>query len=385
VVGRKKRIVILGSTGSIGENALAVVRSLSDRFEVVGLCAGGRWRRLAEQAREFRPTAVALADEACRGELKLALGGMPVDAHFGPQGAAALAGMDGVDVVVSAISGWAGFPSAVAALERGRVLALANKEALVVGGPVLIELARRCAGTILPVDSEHSAILQAMRSGSRSEVARVIITASGGAFRDWDRAKLHDVTPEQALNHPTWEMGRKITIDSATLMNKALEIVEARWLFDLEPDRIQVIIHPQSIVHSFVEFVDGSVIAQLGVADMKLPIQFALTYPDRLVGPAPRLDLTSIGRLEFRPADLDRYPALKLGFQVARRGGTSGAVLNAANETAVDAFLNRRIRFTRVVAIVEEVLGRHSVVDEPDPHELTLADEWAREEARKCF
>ena len=380
----RKKLVVLGSTGSIGENVLAVARSMPERFEVLALSAGAKWRRLAEQAGEFRPAAVGLVDAEPRAELEQSLRELDARVHFGPEAPAVLAAMKEADVVVNAIPGWAAFPSAVAALESGHVLALANKEALVVGGRLLVELARGRGAAILPVDSEHSAILQAMRSGARAEVARVIITASGGALRGLPPAALKEVTPEQALNHPTWTMGKKVTIDSATLMNKALEIVEARWLFDLDPDSIEVLIHPQSVVHSFVEFVDGSVIAQLGVADMKLPIQFALTYPDRLPGPVERLDLAAMRSLEFHAADLEEYPALALGFEVARVGGTSGAVLNAANEVAVKLFLQRRICFTDIVPLVQKVLRAHEVQGDPDIEGLNRADKWARQEAHRC-
>ncbi len=382
---QKRKLVVLGSTGSIGENVLAVARSLPERFEVLALSAASRWGRLAEQIKAFKPAAAALADENSRRQFEDTLGAMPVQLRYGPQGAAALAAMAEADVVVNAISGWAGFPSAVAALERGSVLALANKESLVAGGHLLVGLAGSHGGMIVPVDSEHSAILQAMRSGRRSEVARVIITASGGAFRGMSPEQLHDVTPEQALNHPTWSMGKKITIDCATLMNKAFEIIAARWLFDLDADNIEVVIHPQSIVHSFVEFVDGSLIAQLGVTDMKLPIQFALTYPDRIAGPVERLDLGRIKKLDFSRPDPDTHSALELGFEVVRQGGTSGAVLNAANEVVVQAFLDRCIPFTQIVPLVRDVLRHHTVGDNPDAQQLSRADQWAREEAHRCL
>jgi 1-deoxy-D-xylulose-5-phosphate reductoisomerase len=307
-----------------------------------------------------------------------------VELAFGPEGVCELAALEDADVVVGAIMGWAGFAPAVRALERGRVLALANKEALVVGGEILRGVAQRSGGIILPVDSEQSAVLQAMRSGRREEVARVVITASGGPFRGMSKDRLERVTPEQALQHPTWRMGRKITIDSATMMNKALEIVETRWLFDVDPDRIQTVIHPQSIVHSLVEFVDGSVVAQLGVPDMKLPIQFALTYPDRVPGPVERLDLARIGSLELMEADPEEFPALTLGYEVARKGGTSGAVLNAANEVAVESFLQGKIKFTDIVPLVATVLRRHTVREHPDAADLERADRWARQEALQC-
>ena len=380
----KKKIVVLGSTGSIGESTLAVVRALSERLEVTALGAGGNWKQLVRQVEEFNPTAAALADVRYRSCFEKAVKGKSLHLFFGAEGICKLAGWPEADVVVSAISGWAGFPAAVAAIKSGHMLGLANKEAMVVAGQILLDLARSCGGTILPVDSEHCAIMQAMRCGRQEEVSRVIITASGGPFRGVPKDELANATPEQALQHPTWRMGRKVTIDSATLMNKALEIIETRWLFGLDPDKIEVMIHPQSIFHSLVEFVDGSVIAQLGVPDMKLPIQFALTYPDRVGGPVQRLDLAKVGKLELLEPDLEEFPALKLGYEVARAGGTSGAVLNAANESAVESFLKREIRFTDIVPLVEKVLRRHQVRDNPDVEELEQAHRWAREETCRC-
>jgi len=382
---RVKNVVVLGSTGSVGTSTLEVVRSLPGRLRVVGLSAGSQWEKLARQVREFRPRAAALANETHRARLEHALGDTATELLFGPDGPCRLAAMPEAEVVVSAIMGWAGFASAAKALECGRVLALANKESLVVGGRILMDAAQRHGGTILPVDSEQSALLQALRSGRREEVARVLITASGGPFRGIPRHQLGSVTPQQALQHPTWRMGKKITIDSATMMNKALEIVETRWLFGLEPERIEVLIHPQSIVHSLVEFVDGSVVAQLGVPDMKLPIQFALTYPERVAGPVQPLDLAHVGGLELMEADPEEFPALKLGYEVARKGGTSGAVLNAANEVAVESFLGRKIGFNDIVPLVSTVLRRHEVQPRPDIEALEQADRWAREEARRCL
>ena len=376
--------MVLGSTGSVGTSTLEVVQSMPERLRVIGLSAGRQWRKLARQVRQFRPRAAALAAVEDRAQLEQALSDLDVELAFGPEGVCELAALEDADVVVGAIMGWAGFAPAVRALERGRVLALANKEALVVGGEILRGVAQRSGGIILPVDSEQSAVLQAMRSGRREEVARVVITASGGPFRGMSKDRLERVTPEQALQHPTWRMGRKITIDSATMMNKALEIVETRWLFDVDPDRIQTVIHPQSIVHSLVEFVDGSVVAQLGVPDMKLPIQFALTYPDRVPGPVERLDIARIGSLELMEADPEEFPALALGYEVARKGGTSGAVLNAANEVAVESFLQGKIKFTDIVPLVATVLRRHTVQEHPDTADLERADHWARQEALQC-
>jgi len=382
-----KRIVVLGSTGSIGVNTLTVARSMPARLEVTALSANAQWEELARQIREFRPVAAAIADPEQLAPLKDAVGGLDVELLPGPDGVSELAGREDADIVVNAVTGWAGFAPTIRALEAGHVLALANKESLVVGGEIVMDLVARCGGTLLPVDSEQSAVLQAMRSGRAEEVARVIITASGGPFRGASKEVLRDVTPQQALQHPTWRMGSKITIDSATMMNKALEIIETHWLFDLEPDRIAVLIHPQSIVHGMVEFVDGSLVAQLGAPDMKLPIQLALTYPDRVAGPAQRLDLASAGNLELLAADPEEFPALALGYEVVRRGGASGAALNAANEAAVDLFLQGAIRFTDIVPLVAAALERfaprqpHRRLDVAD---LERADCWARQEVVAC-
>jgi 1-deoxy-D-xylulose-5-phosphate reductoisomerase len=279
---------------------------------------------------------------------------------------------------VAAIVGAAGLPSTIAAVEAGKQVGLANKEALVVAGSLLVPLAERTGAALLPIDSEHSAVFQSMAAGRRSEVRRIYLTASGGPFRAWSTEDMARATLEDALRHPTWSMGPKITIDSATMMNKALEIIEARWLFGLSADSIEVLIHPESILHSMVEFKDGSVIAQLGTPDMRTPIQYALTYPERLEGAGKRLDFSTLRRLNFEPPDLERFPALRLGYEVARAGGTAGAVLNAANEAAVDAFRRGRIGFLDIVDITARVLGLHQLVRDPDLATLLAADAWAR-------
>jgi 1-deoxy-D-xylulose-5-phosphate reductoisomerase len=287
------------------------------------------------------------------------------------------------DVVLTAIVGAAGLRGTWAAIEAGKIVAVANKETLVLAGCLVMALARRTGAQILPVDSEHSAVFQCLRSGQPREVKRIVLTASGGPFRTWSARQLTEATPEQALRHPTWQMGRKITVDSATMMNKALEIIEAKWLFDLAPDQIGVVLHPESIVHSFVEFVDGSVIAQLSPPDMRLPIQFALCYPDRLPGIAPRLDFARTGELHFEVPDLERFPALALGHEVAQRGGSTGAVLNAANEIAVERFLAGEIRFTEIVTCCRAVLDHHAFDAAPDLDQLLAMDAWSRTEARR--
>ncbi len=302
---------------------------------------------------------------------------------IGPDQLERIASLPEVDIVLAAIVGVAGLPSAWAAIEEGKTVALANKETLVVAGHLMTQMAERSGATILPVDSEHSAVFQALKSGQPHEVNRIVLTASGGPFRDFDAEQMKCVTVEQALDHPTWEMGQKITIDSATMMNKTLEVIEAKWLFGVRPNQIEVVIHPQSIVHSLVEFVDGSTLAQLSPPDMMLPIQYALTYPERLPGPSPKLDLTRAMSLDFFPPDVERFPALELGFEVARFGGSTGAVLNAANEAAVAAFLKREISFTDIVTACREILDQHNFEPHPNLAQLIAADQWARQEMSK--
>jgi len=379
-----RRVAVLGSTGSIGRSALEVIARQPESLRVVGLAARSSWERLAEQVRATGARRAALTDEAHLGDLRTALDGCATEVHGGPEGLLALATAEDVDVVLSAVVGSAGLPAALAAVEAGKTLAIANKEPLVMAGPVVLERARACGATVLPVDSEHSAIFQAMRTGEPAEVERIILTASGGPFYDWPAERAYHASVEEALAHPTWTMGRKVTIDSATLMNKALEIIEARWLFAIDPDRIEVLIHPESIVHSVVLFRDGSAMAQMSVPDMRTPIQYALTYPARLPGCAAALDLAAVGRLRFLRPDVARFKALALGFRAAREGGVAGAVLNAANEAAVDLFLERRIPFGRIVELVEQVADRHAPVTEPTLDDILAADRWAREEVRSC-
>lgn len=373
-----RRIAILGSTGSIGRNALRVIEGLGEGYAIYALSANSKVELLAEQARAFRPKVVAITDASCRERLVDLLGDLAVEVLSGPESLAALAELDEVDTVLTAIVGAAGLPAVLAAAKKGKRLAIANKEPLVVAGELLMTEAARSGSEILPVDSEHSAIFQAMQAGKRTEVAKIILTASGGPFRNHSRGEIEDVTLEQALAHPTWDMGPKITIDSATMMNKALEIIEARWLFDVAVERIEVLIHPESIVHSLVEFVDGSVIAQLGEPDMCLPIQYALTYPDRLAGPARAPRLAEIGRLNFSKPDAEVFRALPLAYEVCRAGGTAAAVFNAANEAAVEEFLAGKIRFVNILEFVEDCLNRHDVKTGASLEELLQADAWAR-------
>jgi 1-deoxy-D-xylulose-5-phosphate reductoisomerase len=376
-----RNVAILGSTGSIGRSALDVIaHDGGSRLRAFGLSAHANLDLLVEQARAVRPRFIALTDPAAAGRLDGALDGTGVEVLDGPDAVERLVTHPEVERVLTAIVGAAGLRGTWAAIEAGKTIALANKETLVVAGALISDLARRRGVDLLPVDSEHSAIAQAMRCGRASEVTRVVLTSSGGPFRGRSASELHDITPEQALRHPTWKMGPKITIDSATLMNKALEVIEARWLFDLRPDQIEVVIHPESVVHSLVEFADGSSIAQLSPPDMKLPIQYALTYPDRVPGPSPRLDLTRPFALNFQPPDCDAFPCLELGFEVLRRGGTAGAALNAANEAAVARFLGRSLRFTDIPRVCRAALENHPYDPSPSLDALLAVDAWARQE-----
>ncbi|MES2791547.1 MAG: 1-deoxy-D-xylulose-5-phosphate reductoisomerase [Planctomycetota bacterium] len=377
------RIAVLGSTGSIGTNCLEVLGGMRDQTRVAGLTAHRRWQDLQRQAELFQPRRVVISDASLKDEIPRSAFSAKTELVFGAEAIEALAADDETDVVVAGIVGAAGLRGTWAAVEAGKRVCLANKETLVVAGPLVMDLARQRGATLIPVDSEHSAVFQALQSGRRNEVKRVVLTASGGPFRTWDASRLKSVTRDEALAHPIWNMGPKITIDSATLMNKALEVIEARWLFDLDADQIEVVVHPQSIVHSFVEFVDGSVIAQLSPPDMKLPIQYALTYPERTAGIAPKLDWKTAFHLDFSPPDVDRFPALLLGFEVARRGGTCGAVLNAANEVAVERFLAGELAFCDIPRACRAVLDSHHFDPNPTLSELFRQDAWAREETRQ--
>jgi 1-deoxy-D-xylulose-5-phosphate reductoisomerase len=372
-------VVVLGSTGSIGVNCLDVIDHLSARLQAVGLSAHTSWQTLFEQARRYQPRWVCVTDPELAGRLDgKALGATRL--LSGPDGVRAMASDPDVDVVVSAIVGAAGLEGTWAALEAGKTVAVANKETLVMAGPLVMELAAQRNARILPVDSEHSALFQAMQGGRACEIERVVLTASGGPFRGCKARDLTDITPDEALQHPTWRMGPKITVDSATLMNKALEVIEARWLFGLPPEKIDIIIHPESVIHSFVEFTDGSVLAQLSPPDMRLPIQYALTYPERVSGPARRLSWREMGAWHFEQPDPDTFPALQLGYEVARRGGTCGAVLNAANEAAVGRFLTGELRFLDIPRACHDVLAHHAYSARPTLAELAALDRWARQE-----
>jgi 1-deoxy-D-xylulose-5-phosphate reductoisomerase len=378
-----KNVAVFGSTGSIGKNALEVIAASNGRLNAIALSAYGKLDLLLEQAQQFRPRWVIAAEETAAGRFDWTSLPAGTELLTGPNALAEVAAAAEVDVVLAAIVGSAGLRSTWAALEAKKTVALANKETLVMAGGLVNRLAAERGGRILPVDSEHSAIFQSLQAGKHEEVRRIILTASGGPFRELSLEQLKQVTVDDALNHPTWDMGPKITVDSATMMNKALEIIESRWLFDLTAEQIEVVIHPQSIVHSFVEFVDGSVIAQMGPPDMKLPIQYALEYPHRQNGVAQRIDWHQRWRLEFEPADPERCPALGLGYDCARRGGTSGAVLNAANEAAVEAFLQGELHFTEIVPACRSVLEEHHFDSEPTLERLEMLDRWAREEVAR--
>jgi 1-deoxy-D-xylulose-5-phosphate reductoisomerase len=381
--GGATRVVVLGSTGSVGKSALDVIRHDGARLRAWGLGARASAEVMAGQAREFGPRFVALADHDAAEATRARLQGTGVKVLAGADGLVALARDPGADRVLSAIVGAAGLRGTWAALDAGKTVALANKETLVVAGPLVMDLARRRGADVLPVDSEHSAIFQCLRAGQPREVRRVILTSSGGPFRGRSRRDLAGVTPDEALRHPTWQMGPKITIDSATLMNKALEVIEARWLFGLEPGQIEVVVHPESVVHSMVEFVDGSVVAQLSPPDMRLPVQYALTYPERVAGPCPRLDLSRATALTFEPPDRETFPCLDLGFEVMRRGGTAGAALNAANEAAVARFLGGEIRFTDIPRACRAALDHHTFDPRPALDDLWEVDAWARQEVAR--
>jgi 1-deoxy-D-xylulose-5-phosphate reductoisomerase len=381
----KQSLVVLGSTGSIGRSTLEVARRHPERIRVVALAArGGSAERLLEQAREFKPELVVVVEPVAGDWLAERL---PVGTRLavGRDALLEAAAWPDAERVLAAMVGAAGLPAVATALDHGKTVALANKEALVVGGRLLPELAHRRGGAILPVDSEHAALHQALRCGTPREVARLTLTASGGPFRLWPRERWRDVRPEDALKHPTWAMGAKITVDSATLMNKALEFIEARFLFEVPAERIDVVVHPRSIVHSLVEFVDGSVIAQLSPNDMMFPIQYALAHPDRWENDFPRLDLSALGSLEFEPVDETRFIAIRLARQALAAGESAPAVLNAANEVAVAAFLAGELAFPAITDLVEATLGQHRA-ESVDSLERALSwDHWGRECARELL
>ena len=375
-----KRVVILGATGSIGESALKVARDIPERMEIVGLAANTNAEKLAAAANTARPESLCLVDKTKIDILRGALDYKP-QIFSGEDGLREIAALANADMVLVAIVGTAGLRPALAAIEAGKDLAVASKEILVMAGEIVMREAGAKSVRVLPVDSEHNAIFQCL-DGRESEIRRIILTASGGPFREMPAEIFADVTPEQALKHPTWNMGPKITIDSATLFNKGLEMIEAHWLFGVEMKRVEVVIHPQSIVHSMVEFADGSTLAQLSYSDMCFPIQYAVTWPDRVPNTLPPLDFNKLSKLEFSPPRYDDFPALNLARRAGETGGTLPAVLNAANEIAVAAFLERQVRFPQIWQTVESVMERHTSVAHPDLDAILAADQWAREQAR---
>lgn len=379
----KKHIAILGSTGSIGTQALQVVRERRDHFEVELLTAGGNADLLIAQAREFTPNAVVIADGARYEQVRDALQPLDIKVFAGEESIAQAVTMDGIDVVLTAMVGYAGLRPTIAAIKAGRSIALANKETLVVAGELITRMARENGVNIYPVDSEHSAIFQCMAGEWENPIEKVVLTASGGPFRGWTRDRLATVTPAQALKHPNWDMGAKITIDSASLMNKGLEAIEAKWLFHLRPEQVGIIVHPQSIVHSLVQFRDGSMKAQLGLPDMKLPILYALSYPQRLPTDWPRFDFAKYPSLTFEEPDMASFRNLALALQAMDRGGNAPCVLNAANEVAVRLFLEGRIGFLAMSDLIEERLAKATFVQHPTLEDLEATDAETRREALK--
>ena len=378
-----RNIALLGSTGSIGRQVLDVVSRLPEKLRVASLAAHRNVELLAEQIREFRPAIASIGSGDDAERLRELLGDLTsLETVWGPEGLKRAATVAEADIVVVAVAGTVGLAPTLEAISAGKDIALASKEVLVAAGSLVTRLVEKNGVRLLPIDSEHSAIFQCLQGEDRGRVRRLVLTASGGAFADYPLESLERVTVEQALAHPTWSMGRKITIDSATLMNKGLEIVEARWLFGVDPSRIEVVIHPQSIVHSMVEFEDGSVLAQMGVPDMRLPVQYALLYPERVDTGLPRLDIAAQGTLTFARPDPARYPALALAYRAAEQGGTLPAVMNAANEAAVGLFLDRRIGFPDIVRIVRQAMDGHKQVQDPDLGQILEADSWAR---RQCL
>ncbi len=380
-----RALTILGSTGSIGTQTLEVVANLPGEFRVVALTAHRNVQLLANQARQFEVEAVALADPMGADELRDRLAGSGIVVNTGRAGLLEIAGRDDIDLCLNGLVGGAGMAPTMAALEAGVDVALSNKESLVMAGALITALQQEKGTRLLPIDSEHSAIWQCLAGEDRSQVRRLVLTGSGGPFRTLPRKKLSRVTRKQALRHPNWDMGPKITIDSATMMNKGLEVIEARWLYDMPPERIDIVIHPQSIIHSLVEFVDGSVKAQLGVPDMKIPIQYALTYPDHRPAEWPRLDLAAVGELTFEEPDLEKFPCIALAYDALRRGGSAPAALNLANDLAVQAFLDDQLAFAGIPRVLARVLGEHPFIEKPTMAELEELQAWTQRYVSKTL
>ena len=380
-----KKISLLGSTGSIGQSTLSVVEKFQERFTVVALAAGNNVELLEQQVRKFRPSIVSVVSERSAGDLKKRCSDLSVRILFGVEGMIQVAAADEADITVSAIVGTAGLVPTMAAIRAGKDIALANKEVLVTAGELVMAECRAKGIRILPVDSEHSAIFQCLLAGANTDIRKLVLTASGGPFRSHSKKDLGKVTLAQALKHPNWSMGRKITIDSATLMNKGLEVIEARWLFDIAPEKIKVLVHPQSIVHSMVEYHDGAVVAQLGMPDMRGPIAYALSYPERLSGVSPALDLAKMGTLTFEEPDMDRFPCLAYAFDALRAGGSMPAVLSAANEVAVKYFLEEKIGYTDIARVIRSTMDAHTPSNIRTVEDALKADLWARHEAEKVI
>jgi 1-deoxy-D-xylulose-5-phosphate reductoisomerase len=380
-----KNVVLLGSTGSIGTSTVKVAEDLPDQIRLLALAAGGNSELLFEQTRKHKPAAISISDPAKAKKLQNELG-TSTQVYCGNEGLLKLATLPAADIVLIAIVGTAGLQPALAAIRAGKDIAVASKEILVMAGEIVMNEARKHGVRVLAVDSEHSAIFQCLDGKPANSVRKLLLTASGGPFRDktlWPKEKFSEITVERALKHPSWVMGKKITIDSATLFNKGLEMIEARWLFDIEMARVGVVVHPQSIVHSMVEFVDGSLLAQLSTPDMCLPIQYALTYPDRAASERVQTNFPKIGTLTFEEPDVERFPAIELARRAGELGGTLPAVLNAANEVAVEAFVNRKINFPQITETVRRTMDAHKVVSRPSLEQILEADAWARREAAK--
>jgi 1-deoxy-D-xylulose-5-phosphate reductoisomerase len=377
-----KRLSILGSTGSIGVNTLHIVNQFPERFKVAGLSAGANVQLLKQQILRFRPQVVSVLNKELSEALRRELTNIPVEILHGVEGLIRVATHPEVDQVVSAIVGAVGLIPTLSAIKSGKTVALANKESLVMAGKIVMEEAKRNHVRILPVDSEHSAIFQALLGHQKEDVHRLILTASGGPFLNFPHARLHDVTVKEALNHPRWEMGKKITIDSASLMNKGLEVIEAHWLFGVPVEKVVVLIHPQSVVHSMVEYIDGSIIAQMGITDMRIPISYTLSFPERLNLNLPPLDLPKSEGLTFSVPDPERFPCLKLAYQSIEIGETMPAILNATNEVAVGAFLEGSIKFTSIPSLLKRVMEEHDVKPVHTIEDILKADHWAREKAK---
>lgn len=380
-----KKIAILGSTGSIGTQTLEVVRNNGD-IQVAALAAGSNVAAIEAQIREFHPAIAVMWDEAKAKELAVRVADLNVRVLAGMDGLIEAATADNVDIVVTAVVGMIGIRPTIAAIKAGKDIALANKETLVTAGHLIMPLAKEMGVKILPVDSEHSAIFQALNGENQKEIAKILLTASGGPFRGWTREQMKDIRPEDALKHPNWAMGKKITIDSSTMVNKGLEVMEARWLFGVEMDQVQVVVQPKSVIHSMVEFVDGAVMAQLGTPDMKLPIQYALYYPERRYLPGQRLDFWSIGQITFEAPDMENFRGLKLAYDAGTTGGSLPTVYNAANEWAVGRFLNKQIGYLDIIEIIESSMEHHQVIAQPDLDAILEAERetYAFIESRWC-